>query len=300
VGLAFIGLNRFAEAKEVYEQALQQKIDTTDFHTRLYQIAFVSGDAAAMRQQLDWASGKPDEYVAMDWQTRASVFAGQYKLAQDFSQRSIDLALRSDAKEVAAQYAAERALRSAGFGHCQETKAQSGQALTLEHTTVSLTRSAIALALCGELSEAQPLVDELTKRYPKDTLINSIWLPAIHAAIEINHNNPAQAVQLLEASRRYEAAAEFWPQYLRGQAYLRQQKGAEATAEFQKILDHRGEGPISALYALTHVGLARAAALTGDKSKSRTAYQNFLALWKDADPDIPILQEAKREYEKLQ
>ena len=164
---------------------------------------------------------------------------------------------------------------------------------------MSLTRSAIALSLCGDIGAAQSLVDELTKRYPKDTLINSLWLPAIHAAIELNRNNPAQTVQLLEATRRFEPAAEFWPQYLRGQAYLRQQKGTEAAAEFQKILDHRGEAPLSALYPLAHLGLARAAAFTGDTAKARTSYQNFLALWKDANPEIAILLDSKREYDKL-
>jgi tetratricopeptide (TPR) repeat protein len=303
LGQAFIGLSRFAEAKEVYEQALQQKIDTTEFHARLYQIAFVNGDTAAMKQQLEWASGKQNEYVALDWQTQTAAFAGQYQHSQEFSRRGVDLAVRSDAKEVAAQYETEEGMRGAVLGQCKQTKADTAQALTLERNPVSLTRSALALALCGEASEAkgqaQPLIDELTKRYPKDTLINSIWLPAIRAAIEINRNNTAQAVQLLEATRRFEVAAEFWPQYLRGQAYLRQQKGAEAAAEFQRIIDHRGQAPLSALYPLAYLGLARAAAVTNDTAKARTAYQNFLALWKDADPDNPTLQEAKREYEKL-
>jgi len=300
LGEAFLRLNRFAESREVFEQAQQQKIDTTDFHTRLYQIAFVNGDAAAMKQQLDWSTGKLDEYVALDWQTQTSAFAGQYKLAQDFSRRSIDLAVRSDAKEVATQFAAEEALRGAAFGQCQQTKADAAQALAFERNTVSLTRSAIALALCGEVGQAQPLVDELAKRYPKDTLINSIWLPTIRAAIEINRNNSAQGVQLLEATRRYEGAAEFWPQYLRGQAYLRQQKGAEAAVEFQKLLDHRGEAPLSVLYPLAHLGLARAAAMAGDTTKARTAFQNFLALWKDADQNLRVLQEARQDYAKLQ
>jgi len=208
--------------------------------------------------------------------------------------------VRSDAKEVATQFAAEEALRGAAFGQCQQTKADAAQAIAFERNTVSLTRSAIALALCGEVGQAQPLVDELAKRYPKDTLINSIWLPTIRAAIEINRNNSAQGVQLLEATRRYEGAAEFWPQYLRGQAYLRQQKGAEAAVEFQKILDHRGEAPLSVLYPLAHLGLARAAAMAGDATKARTAYQNFLALWKDADQDLRVLQEARQDYAKLQ
>lgn len=137
-----------------------------------------------MKQQLDWSNGKPDEYVALDWQTQTSAFAGHYKLAQEFSRRSIDLGVRSDAKEVAVQFAAEEALRSAAFGQCQQTKADAAQALTLERNIVSLTRSSIALALCGEVGQSQSVVDELTKRYPKDTLINSIWLPVIRAAIE--------------------------------------------------------------------------------------------------------------------
>jgi len=299
LGQAFTGLSRFAEAREVYDQALQQKIDTTDFHTGLYRIAFVSGDAAAMKQQLDWASGKPDEYVALDWQTQTPAFAGQYRRSQEFSRRAVDLAVHNDAKEVAARYGAEEALLGAIFGQCQQTKEGAAQALALERNTVSLTRSALALALCGGAGPAQPLIDELTKRYPKDTLVNSLWLPVIRAAIELNRNNPAQAVQLLETARRYEAAAEFWPMYLRGQAYLHQQKGPEASAEFQTILDHRGQAPLSVLYPLAHLGLARATALANDTAKSRKAYQDFLALWKDADPDIPLLQEAKRDYEKL-
>ena len=139
----------------------------------------------------------------------------------------------------------------------------------------------------------------MTKERPNDTLINSLWVTAIRAAVQINRNNPAEAVQLLEAAKRYEAAAQFWPQYLRGLAYLKLKSGNEAAAEFQKILDNRGQAPISALYPLAHLGLARAAALTGDMSKSRKAYQDFLALWKDADSDLPVLQEAKQEYEKL-
>jgi eukaryotic-like serine/threonine-protein kinase len=298
LGQAFIGLSRFAEAKEIYEQASQQKIETTDFHTRLYQIAFVGDDAVAMKQQLEWASGKQDEYVAIDSETQTAAFDGQWQRSQEFSRRAVDLAARGDAKEVAARYQAEDALRSAIFDKCQQTKTDAAQALAIERNTASLTRSALALALCGEIGQVQPLINELEKRYPKDALINSLWLPTIRAAMEINRN-PAEAVQLLEAARRYEAAAEFWPQYLRGQAYLRQQKGVEAGVEFQKILDHRGEAPLSILYPLAQLGVARAAAMAGDATKARTAYQNFLALWKDADQDIRLLQEARQDYGKL-
>ena len=295
---AFIHLNQFAEAKAVIEQAQQQKLDSTFFHTILHQIAFVNGDQGGMQQQLTWASGKPDEYVAPNWQTQAAAFAGQWKRAQDFARRAIDLAAGSQAKENAAQYAADTALRGAVIGQCAPAKAGVAQSLALERNKVSLARAALALALCGERSQAQSLADELAKEYPKDTLINSLWLPTIHAALELQHGNAQHAIELLQPALRYEAAAEFWPQYVRGEAYLKLGKGAEAAVEFQKILDHRGEGPLSVLYPLADLGLARAAALQGDATTARKAYQDFFAFWKDADNEIPVLIEAKKEYAK--
>ncbi|MEK6325767.1 MAG: serine/threonine-protein kinase [Acidobacteriota bacterium] len=310
LGLALLRLNRFAEAKEVLAQALQQKLDTTDYHSLLYQIAFIHGDTAGMQQQIDWVSGKPEEYVAFDWQTGSTAFAGQWRRAQELSRRAVDLASRSDRKEVAARYEAEQALRGAvvqspGFSLPLQGQQPEGctlnitRALSLERNRVSLTRSALALALCADAAQAQPLVDELVQRYPKDTLINGLWLPAIRAAMELQRGNPSQAIQSLEATSRYEAAAEFWPQYLRGQAYLRLNLGNEAAAEFQKILDHRGQAPLSPLYPLAQMGLARAAALTREIDKSRKAYEAFFALWKEADNGIPIVVEAMKEYQNL-
>lgn len=296
---AFIGLNRFADSKEVIEQAFHQNLHSTDLHASMYQVAFSTGDTAALQQQLDWSRGKPDEYVALDWQTQTAAFSGQWRRSQDLSRGAVELATRSDAKEVAAQYAVQAALRGAVFGQCSQIKAAISQSPGPERNTPSLTRQAVALALCADVDQAQSLADELTKQYPKNTLINSLWVPVIRAAIQINRNNPAEAVQLLEAAKRYEPAAEFWPQYLRGLAYLRLKSGNEAATEFQKILDNRGQAPLSALYPLAHLGLARAASLTGDLSKSRKAYQDFLALWKDADSDLTVLQEARQEYEKV-
>ena len=297
---AFTRSSRFAEAREVFERALQQKLDITDIHAGLYRIAFVSGDTALMTQQLDWTRGKPDEYVASDLQAQAAALAGQYGRSLDFARRAIDLATRGGAKEVAAQYAADAAVRAAAIGHCQQAKTQSGQALSLERNTVSLSRGGIALAFCGEVGQAQSVVDELTKRYPLNTLIKDIWLPMIGAATALQRNAAAEAIQVLEAARRYEGAAEFWPSYLRGQAYLRQKAGREAATEFRKIIDNRGQAPLSTLYPLAQLGLARASALAGDTAGARTAYQNFLALWKDADADIAGRQEAQQEYAKLE
>jgi serine/threonine protein kinase/Flp pilus assembly protein TadD len=299
LGGLFTELNRFAEAREIYERALQQNIDRPSFHRGLYQIAFVSGDAAAMQQQLDWAKGQPDEYIAIAWQTSATAFAGQWQQAQNFSRRSIDHAIGSDAKELAAGYAAEAALRSALFGQCTQNKAAATQALTLEHHRVTTAHAVLALALCGETSQAQWIIDDLVKHYPKDTRINGIWAPTIRSAIELQRGNAQQAVDLLEGTKRYEAAALFWPQYLRGQAYLKLGRGAEAAAEFQKILDHRGQAPLSVLYPLAHLGLARAAVMKGEATKAGRAYQDFFAIWKDADADLTVLIEAKKEYEKV-
>jgi tetratricopeptide (TPR) repeat protein len=303
LGLALLRLNRFAEAKDDLAQALQQKLEMTDYHSLLYQIAFTGSDTAGMQQQIDWASGKPDEYVAFDWQTGAAAFAGQWRRAQELARRAIDLASRGDAQEVAARYEAGQALRAVIFGQFASAKAAAANSLALERNQVTLTRAALVLALRGDASpgpkEAEALVDELVKRYPKDTVINGLWLPTIRAVLELQRGNATQAIEQLQPTLRYEAAAEFWPQYVRGQAYLKLGQGAEAAIEFQKILGSRGQAPLSALYPLAHLGLARAAALSGDAAKSRKAYQDFFALWKDADADLPVLIEAKKESEKM-
>ncbi|MGH9853463.1 MAG: tetratricopeptide repeat protein, partial [Blastocatellia bacterium] len=296
---ALLWLNRFAEARDVLAQARQQGLEHPDFHLFLYQLAFINSDTTGMQQQIDWARGKPEEYVAFDWQTGAAAFAGQWHKALDFSLRAIDLTARDDTKEVAARYATEQALRGAVFGDCRQAKAAAARGLKLARGRASLPRAALALALCGEARQAQPLVAEISKRYPEDTLLNSLWLPLIRAALELQRGNAAQAIEQLQTASRYEAAAEFWPQHLRGQAYLKLGRGAEAAAEFQKILDYRGYAPLSPLYPLAHLGLARAAALTGDTAKSRKAYEDFFAAWKEADADLSALIAAKKEYEKM-
>ena len=155
------------------------------------------------------------------------------------------------------------------------------------------------MVMCGDIGKAQSLTDELARLNPKDTVINVIWLPLLRARIEIQRGAPDKAIQLLQSVSPYERAALFWPAYFRGQSYLRLRAGTAAATEFQKIIDNRGQDPTSFLYPLAHLGLARSAALTGDTAKSRKAYQDFFALWKDADQDLPILIEAKKEYEKM-
>jgi tetratricopeptide (TPR) repeat protein len=252
-----------------------------------------------MQQQIDWANTKAGEYVPLSWQTGAAACAGQWQRAQDFSRRSIDLATRSEAKEVAAQYAVEQALRAAVIGQLTPAKTTAANALALARNQVVLPRAALALALSGASQQTAALIEELSNRYPKDTLVNGIWLPTIRATMGLQRGNAQQAVEVLEVTKRYERAAEFWPQYVRGLAYLKLKQANEATAEFQKILAHRGEAPLSVLYPLAQLGVARAATLSGAAAKARQAYDEFFKLWKEADADLPPLIGAKKECKEL-
>jgi len=299
LAVSFLCLNRFDEARAIFEQAIEKKLDPDFFG--LYILAFVQRDEATMQRQVDSANGKPKEGVLLYGQAHAAAFYGQRRKSQELFRRSAEANDRYGLKENAAWGQADYALLNAAFGDCQQTKKTAVNALNIARSRPSLLRSALALALCGETSQAQSLASELVKRYPKDTLVNTTWLPTIQAALEINRGNTEQAIQLLQVARRFEMGYEVqaWPAYVRGLAYLRGRAGAEAMAEFQKIIDHRGVVIVSALYPLAHLGLARAAALVGDTAKSRKAYEDFFALWKDADPDLPILIEAKKEYQKF-
>jgi tetratricopeptide (TPR) repeat protein len=292
LGDALIRLGRFAEARGVLEHAFQQNLDSTGLHTGLYRIGFVTGDQAAMRRQVDWAAGKTDEYVALDWQAQAAAFAGEWRRARELSRRAVDLAASSNAAEVAAQYTIEQALRAAVLGEHRQAKHDAAQGLALERGAASLARGALALALGGDATQAQSLADELARRYPANTLVHSVWLPLVGAAVELHRNDPGRALGLLEPTRRYETAFEFWPAYLRGESHLRSGAPGEAAAEFRRILEHRGQGPLSLLYPLAHLGLARAAAAAGDAAGSRRACQDLLTLWKGADPDLAVLHSA--------
>ena len=296
---ALVGLNRLDEAKAIIGQALAEKLDTSAMRRTLYRIAFVQGDAAAMQQQIEWAKGKPDEYVAQNWQAETAAFSGQLRRAREFSGHAFELAEHRDLKDVAAQIAAGATARDAFLGQCRQVKEQIAKALAISRNQLTLVLAGQALAACGELSQTQMMTAELFRRFPKDTLLNKVSIPLVQARMEMQRGNPALAVQLLEAAGPYEGYALFQIAYLRGQAYLDLRRGPDAAAEFQRILDHKGLQTASAFYPLAHVGLARAAALAGDTTKAGRAYQDFFALWKDADADLPILQEARREYAKL-
>jgi hypothetical protein len=186
-------------------------------------------------------------------------------------------------------------------GQCPESKQSATRAIALSRGKIDLGVAAVDFALCGDTAQAQSLADELVKRFPQETITINIVNPMIRAAIENNRGKYAQAIEILQPASRFElgAASGFWINYLRAQAYMGQRSGNEAAVEYQKILDHRAVDFFSPLYPLAHLGLARAAAMSGDTAKSRMEYQNFFAAWKDADADLPVLVQAKKEYEQL-
>lgn len=299
LAVALIELNRFDEAREVYRQALEQKLDSTFIRSGLYSIAFVKTDAAAMKQQIDWWTGRPDAYNAQAWQAEVAVFSGQLRKAREFNQGAVELALGHKQNDGAAQLLAGQMQTESLFGNCDRVNDLASKAFGISRVTATVQTASAALALCGDADRARSLMDEVSKRFPNDTLVNIVYWPLNHALIATGRGDPAHAVQLLEPALRYEIVGNFWPQYFRGQALLKLHKGVEAAAEFQKIIDHRGWGPRSSLYPLAYVGLAQAAVMSGDSAKARKAYEDFFLLWKDADPDISTLIEAKKEYEKL-
>jgi len=298
LAVAFMGLNRFDEAKVVLKHAQAQKLEATNMHARLYHIAFVQGDAAGMKDQLDWAAAANADEAQM-WQAQAAEFAGQPARANQFNDRAIELSRQSGSNEIIAQLILQQAIRDATFGNCEPVAGITRQALELSREQAKLLAAGSALATCAQAGPAQSLIDDLSKTFPQDTLVNTISIPVMRAQIELGRGNAAQAIQLLESARRYDVAGEFWPQFIRGQAYLKLGKGTQAATEFQNIIDHRGWYPLSPLYPLAHVGLARAAMLNSDAARARKEYQDFFTLWKDADGSIPILVAAHQEYDKL-
>ncbi len=301
---SLVSLGRYDEAKEVVRQAFDRKLDGTYFHLFPLMIAFIEDDAAAMDKDLRWFAGRDDEYIAFDVQCGAAAFKGQWRSAQDFSRRAIDLAARTNAREVAGKYAAEQALRivfwSSGAGLpapddsqlLTVLKAQTNKAISLEKGQRVLTFAALSLAVAGRADEARSLADELQADKPKDSILNHLWLPTVRAALWLQAGKIKEAIEELEITERLEKAGEFYPQYLRALAYLQLAKMRDAVREFDKIVNHRGEAPLSSIYPLAQLGKARAL-------KDKAEYEKFFELWKDADDDMPALVAAKAEFAAL-
>ena len=240
-----------------------------------------------MQRQMEWFHANPDatSHVLSNYRWSTAEVTGQHRKAREFRAQLLELLKRLNLKPGNPANGTTDAQTDALFGYCEIARQEVADGLTIARGPGSLNRAAVALALCGESAQAQALADEYAKLLPDDTLTNAIDLPVIRAAIANHRGNYAEAVELLQPARRYERAdTTFFAHYIRGQAYLGQRSGAEAAAEFQSIIDRRGLEPFSPLHPLAQVGLARAIALQGDNEKARNAYDEFFAIWKDADP----------------
>jgi len=305
---AFITLNRLDEAKALSQEAQAKKLDSGYLRIAIYQIAFLQNDKTAMAQQVAWSGGKTgveDVFLAMEADTAA--YTGQFHKARDFARQAAASAERADEKETAASYLAQAAHREALVGNSNLAQGGAAAALGLTNSREVQFLAAMAYAAGNDASKAQTLVDDSKKRFPEDTLAQFIEIPTIEGQIALAHRDWSKAVEILQSSSRYElgllgpggATPALYPVWVRAEAYRMAGQGANAVREYQKILDHRGAVANGIIGALAHLGLGRAYALQGDTGKARVAYQDFLALWKDADPDIPILIAAKAEYAKL-
>jgi DNA-binding winged helix-turn-helix (wHTH) protein/tetratricopeptide (TPR) repeat protein len=302
LGEAYANLNRLDEAKTTFGQALAHKLDSGFLRVSLYYLAFLQGDAAQMEQQLAWGAGKPgNEDWLLSAQSDTEAYYGRLSKAQDFSRRAVDSAVRADSKEIAAAWQVFAALREAEFGNTAYARQGVRAALALSQGREVKFWAALTLARTRDVPRAQALAEELEKDYPSNTLLKLYWLPTINAAIELSKGNSSQALVNLEAATPYELGQgeNLCPAYVRGQAYLLARNGAAAATEFQKLLDHRGIVKNFVTGSLAHLQIGRAYAMAGNPAKAKAAYQDFLTLWKDADPDIPILHQAKAEYANL-
>jgi serine/threonine protein kinase/tetratricopeptide (TPR) repeat protein len=302
---AYLSLNRLDEARATAQEARDRSLDSPTMHMSMYQVNFVQHDMGAADREIAGLIGKPFfDGVAGVFQADTARYNGQFAKARELSQRAVD-SLRVDEKETAAAAQAEGALQEALAGNMSFAKQGAKAALQLSNGRDVSWISALALAVAGDSGQVARLTSDLAKHFPEDTIMQTQYLPMIRAATALSAGNSESAIQALAPSAPYElgenrASMSLGAIYFRGQAYVAAKQGASAAAEFQKILDHPGIVTNEPIAALAHLGLGRAYALAGDKGKAAAAYQDFLALWKDADPDIPILKAAKAEYAKLQ
>jgi tetratricopeptide (TPR) repeat protein len=298
-------LNRFDEAKAVLDKASAQNANVATAAFTLYDLAFIRRDEAGMQRQVEALKGKPYESIILWFKAQGECALGKTQNARQSYTQAFSVAQHFGMKEFAAALRLSEASCEAELGNVAPARKGAEEALSLSDDRDTRTGAAGILARTGDTARAQKLIDDLAKEFPTDTLLNAVSLPVARAMVALQQGKPTEAVTALEPSLPYElgagpSGAGYFPMHVRGEAYLKAHAGANAAAEYQKILDHRGIDPTDPLYALARLGLGRANALQGDTAKAKTAYQDFLASWKDADPDVPILKEAKAEYAKLQ
>jgi len=301
--------NRLDEAKSAFEVAMSRKIDTADTHRGRYGVAFLEGDTAEMARQVAGEAGQSHlRDVLLSEASDTEGYYGRLAKARELSRKAVTAAERDNRKETAGLWQANSALREAEFGNREQASKEATAAMALAPTHDMQILGTLALARAGDTVRAEALAADLAKRFPEDTYLHHYWLPSIRGSIAISRKKPDDAIGLLEDATKYELGQPLpqpevggllYPLYVRGEAYLAMGRGSDAAGEFQKLVDNRSVVQNCPLGALAHLGLGRAHALEGDTAKARVAYQDFLSLWKDADPDVPILTQAKAEYAKL-
>ncbi|HUK23187.1 MAG TPA: winged helix-turn-helix domain-containing protein [Terriglobales bacterium] len=306
-GEAYTNLNRLAEAAAVFKLAEERKFENENLSTDYYAFAFAKGDVALQDRLAAAAMGKPgveDAVLAMQANTEA--WFGRMLQARELTRRAMNSAMQHDAKESAAGYEAEEALNEAELGYREQARTDAKAAIRLSPNHDVRDVAMLALAEAGDSQAAEQMVLELGKTYPEDTLIQTYWIPTVHAAIELNRGDSARAIELLQSMGARELgqptpfAILLHPVYVRGEAFLAEHKGAKAAVEFHKILDHNGLMQNDPIGALARLQLGRAYTIQGNFARAIAAYRDFLASWSGADPNVPILKQAKAEYEKLQ
>ena len=306
LGFDYTALNQLEKAEAVYKEAEQRKLQGENLLSARYGLAFLKDDKSQMAQLAAAAMGKPGtEDLLLASQADTAAWYGRMQNSRELTRRAMDSAQHNDAKEAAASYQVAAALHEAESGNREQARSDADAAVKLAPNRDVRAMAALALARAGDVPGAEKLAGELEKALPLDTLVQRYWLPTIGAAVALQRKDPNQAVELLKASSPLELSqpmqvtGSLFPVYLRGEAYLMLQDGNAAAAEFRKFFDHRGLVVNFPWGSLAHLGLARAYAMQGDTARARATYQDFLTLWKDADPDVPILKQAKAEYAKL-
>jgi serine/threonine protein kinase/tetratricopeptide (TPR) repeat protein len=311
LGYNSLNLNRLGEAENAARKASERKVEIPLLAVLRYDVAFLKGDSGGMQREVAAARGKSAaEELISDRQAFALAYSGHLQEAKKMSRRVTDLALQAAHREKAALYETRAALWEAFYGDAPAAKPMAMAALTLAKNREVQYGAALALAIAGDSSQAQTLTNDVERSFPEDTSVKFNYLPTVRAFLALNHGNPAKAIELLQVAAPYELGqprstqggffGALYPVFARGQAYLVARQGAEAAKEFHKILDHPGIMVGDPIGVLAHLQLGRAYAMQGDAAKAKAAYQDFLTLWKDADPDIPILKQAKAEFAKLQ
>jgi eukaryotic-like serine/threonine-protein kinase len=310
IGFDYLYMDRLVEAGKAIQRASEHKVEWPELLMLRYYVAFLKGDRAGMERAAGLAKGKPE---AEDWMAHSEALvlarSGQFQAARKMTRRAVDLAQRAGQRERAATYMAANAVWEAMFGDAPAARQNALAALELSKGRDVEYVAAFALALSGDSARAQALADDLARRFPEDTSVQFNYLPALRALLALNRHEPQKAVKLLQTAAPYDLnvpSIDFnafygglYPVYVRGEAYLAEQKGAEAAAEFQKILDHRGVVLADPVGAMARLQLGRALAMSGNKTGAKAAYQDFLTLWKGADPGNPVLKQAQAEFARL-